>query len=119
MLCSRCKRRPAVVFMTRMEGTETINEGLCLKCAKELGIKPVDDMMKQMGITDEELEDKTMVLSQADPRHSPFCRTSLETRRQNSRKTRGRRDVKIRLSPMEKRGKKRKNANIWTITVRI
>ncbi len=57
MLCSRCKRRPAVVFMTRMEGTETINEGLCLKCAKELGIKPVDDMMKQMGITDEELED--------------------------------------------------------------
>ena len=46
-----------MVFMTRMEGTETINEGLCLKCAKELGIKPVDDMMKQMGITDEELED--------------------------------------------------------------
>ncbi|MEG0663629.1 MAG: ATP-dependent Clp protease ATP-binding subunit, partial [Clostridia bacterium] len=56
MLCTKCKKRMAVVFMTRMEGEKTINEGLCLKCAKELGIKPVDDMMKQMGISDEELE---------------------------------------------------------------
>jgi len=41
MLCSRCKKRMAVVFVTRMEGEKTFNEGLCLQCAKELGIKPV------------------------------------------------------------------------------
>ena len=56
MTCSRCKKRPAVVFMTRLEGEKSINEGLCLVCAKELGIKPVDDLMKKFGITDEELE---------------------------------------------------------------
>ncbi len=56
MLCSRCKKRPAVVFMTRMEGDKTINEGLCLVCAKELGLKPIDDMMKRFGISDEDLE---------------------------------------------------------------
>ena len=39
MLCSRCKKRMAVVFVTRMEGEKTFNEGLCLQCAKELGIK--------------------------------------------------------------------------------
>ncbi len=56
MICSRCKKRPAVVFMTRMEGDKTINEGLCLVCAKELGLKPVDDLMKRFNIGDEELE---------------------------------------------------------------
>lgn len=52
-VCSRCKKRMAVVFMTRMEGDKTVNEGLCLKCAKELGIQPVNEMMEKMGITDE------------------------------------------------------------------
>lgn len=56
MTCTRCKKRPAVVFMTRLEGDKSINEGLCLVCAKDLGIKPVDDLMKKFGITDEELE---------------------------------------------------------------
>ena len=55
-LCSRCKKNVAVVFITKIEGNETKNEGLCLKCARELGIKPVDDMMKKMGISDEDLE---------------------------------------------------------------
>ena len=55
-VCSRCKKRMAVVFMTRMEGDKTVNEGLCLKCAKELGIQPVNEMMEKMGITDEEIE---------------------------------------------------------------
>ena len=55
-LCSRCKKNVAVVFITKIEGSETKNEGLCLKCARELGIKPVDDMMKKMGISDEDLE---------------------------------------------------------------
>ena len=58
-LCSRCKQRPATVFITRMEGDKTINDGLCLVCAKELGIKPVQDMMEHFGISDEELESVT------------------------------------------------------------
>ena len=57
MLCSRCKKRMAVVFMSRMEGNETINEGLCLKCAKELGIPQVASMMDSMGITDDDIEE--------------------------------------------------------------
>ena len=56
MLCSRCKKRMAVVFVTRMEGDKTVNEGLCLQCAKELGIKPVEDLMNKMGITGDELD---------------------------------------------------------------
>ena len=55
-LCSKCKKNVAVIFITKIENGNTVNEGLCLKCAKELGIKPVDDMMKQMGINDEDLE---------------------------------------------------------------
>ena len=56
MLCSRCKKRQAVVFVTRMEGDKTYNDGLCLVCAKELGIKPVSDMMEKFGITDDDVE---------------------------------------------------------------
>ena len=56
MMCSRCKKRLAVVFMTRLEGDKTIYEGLCLRCAKELGLKPVSDLMEKMGITDDELD---------------------------------------------------------------
>ena len=55
-LCSRCHKNVAVIFVTRIEGSETKNEGLCLKCAKEMGIKPVEDMMQKMGINDEDLE---------------------------------------------------------------
>ncbi len=54
--CARCGKRPAVVFITRMDGNKTYNEGLCLVCAKDLGIKPVDDLFKQMGMSDEEIE---------------------------------------------------------------
>ena len=54
--CARCKKRPAVVFITRMEDDKTYNEGLCLVCAKELGIKPVDDILKNMGMSDEDIE---------------------------------------------------------------
>ena len=56
MVCSRCKKRPAVVFITRMEGEKTVNDGLCLVCAKELGIKPVNDLMEKFGISDEDME---------------------------------------------------------------
>ena len=55
-LCSRCKKNYAVIFITKLENGETKNEGLCLKCARELGIKPVEDMMQKLGITDEDLD---------------------------------------------------------------
>ena len=58
-LCSRCQKNLAVVFITKLENGEARNEGLCLKCAKELGLKPVDDMMQKMGISDEDLETLT------------------------------------------------------------
>ena len=56
MICTRCRKRQAVVFITTMNGNEKKNEGLCLICAKEAGISQVDEYMKQMGITDEDLE---------------------------------------------------------------
>ncbi len=56
MMCTRCKKRPAVVFITAMQGNEKKNEGLCLVCAKEMGITQVDDYMKSMGISEEDLE---------------------------------------------------------------
>ncbi len=56
MLCSKCKIRPAVVFISRIENGKTINDGLCLICAKAAGVKPIDDFMKKMGISDDELD---------------------------------------------------------------
>mgnify|MGYP000930054384 CR=1 FL=1 len=56
MLCSRCKNRTAVVFITRLEGDKTINDGLCLVCAKELGIKPVSELLDKFGISEDEME---------------------------------------------------------------
>ena len=58
-LCSRCKKNYAVIFISKIENGETKNEGLCLKCARELGIKPIDDMMQKMGISEEDLENLT------------------------------------------------------------
>ena len=57
--CARCGKRPAVVFITRMENNQTFNEGICLACAKELGIKPVDDILKKMGMSEEDIENMT------------------------------------------------------------
>ena len=55
-LCSRCKKNIAVVFITRQENGQNVNEGLCLKCDKNLGLPQVDEMMRRMGITDEDLD---------------------------------------------------------------
>ena len=55
-LCSRCGKNVAVVFITKIENGQTKNEGLCLKCARELHIKPVDDVIEKMGISDEDLD---------------------------------------------------------------
>ncbi|MCG8501570.1 MAG: ATP-dependent Clp protease ATP-binding subunit [Firmicutes bacterium] len=56
MMCSRCHKNLAVVFMTKMEGSQQKNEGLCLTCAKELGIKPLEQFMGQMGVNEEQLD---------------------------------------------------------------
>ncbi|MGI6279447.1 MAG: AAA family ATPase [Acutalibacteraceae bacterium] len=56
-LCSKCKKRPAVVFMSDMSNPNMEPNGLCLVCAKELGIKPVEDMLKRMNISDEDIEE--------------------------------------------------------------
>jgi len=64
-LCSRCKKNVAVVFISKMEGDKTVNEGLCLKCAKNLGLPQVDEMMKRMGISDEDLEAISSEMMQA------------------------------------------------------
>ena len=55
-LCARCGKNPAVVFVTKFDGRESKNEGLCLKCAKQLGIKPIDDIFEKMGIAEEDLD---------------------------------------------------------------
>ncbi len=56
-MCSRCKKNVAVVFITKIEGPDkTTQEGLCLKCARSLGVKPLDSIMDQMGITEDDLE---------------------------------------------------------------
>jgi len=64
-LCSRCKKNMAVIFISKVENGETKNEGLCLKCARELHIKPVDDIMTKMGISDEDLDTLTNEMSAA------------------------------------------------------
>ena len=64
-LCSRCKKNVAVVFISRLDGGKPVNEGLCLKCARELGLPQVDDMMKRMGISDEDLENLSSEMLQA------------------------------------------------------
>ena len=56
VLCKKCNKRPAVVFIQQGVGTNARNEGYCLTCAHALGIKPVDDMLKQFGLSENELE---------------------------------------------------------------
>ncbi|MDD6485059.1 MAG: ATP-dependent Clp protease ATP-binding subunit [Clostridiales bacterium] len=53
-LCAKCKKNPAVLYITKMEGDKVTNEGLCLSCARSLGIKPLNSMMEQMGIHDDD-----------------------------------------------------------------
>ena len=64
-LCARCKKNVAVIFITKIENGVSANEGLCIKCARELGIKPVDDIMRKMGITDENLDEMNQEMMQA------------------------------------------------------
>ncbi len=56
MICSRCKQRPAVIFVSRIDGDKTTQEGFCIKCASELNIGPIKQMMENMGITEEDID---------------------------------------------------------------
>ena len=56
MICCKCKKRPAVIFVSKIEGEKTTQEGFCIKCAMDLNIGPIKQMMESMGITDDELE---------------------------------------------------------------
>ena len=55
MMCSRCGKRPAMFFITKVEGNETKQEGLCMKCAMELNIGPIKQIMESMGISEDEV----------------------------------------------------------------
>jgi hypothetical protein len=56
MMCTRCKERVAIIFMTKYENGQPVNEGYCLTCAKELGIPQVKEIIDKMGISDEDIE---------------------------------------------------------------
>ncbi len=56
MMCTRCKKRPAVMFISAISGTERKNEGLCLSCAKEMGLPQASEYLSQMGISEEDFE---------------------------------------------------------------
>ena len=63
-LCSRCKKNPAVFYITKMEGNKTSSEGLCLSCAKELGIAPLNQMIENFGVSDDELDNLNSQMSE-------------------------------------------------------
>ncbi|MEE1224569.1 MAG: AAA family ATPase, partial [Clostridia bacterium] len=63
-LCSRCKKNPAVLYITKMEGNKTSSEGLCLSCAKELGIAPLNNMIQQFGVADDDLDSLNTQMSE-------------------------------------------------------
>ncbi len=56
MICSKCKKRPAVIFVSRVDGDKTTQEGFCIKCATELNIGPIKQMMQNMGITEDDID---------------------------------------------------------------
>ena len=64
-LCAKCKKNTAVVYIHKIENGKTAIEGLCLKCAKEMNIKPVEELMKKMGITDEDIEGLSSEMTEA------------------------------------------------------
>jgi len=58
-MCDRCGKNMAVIYITKLQNGKTQNEGLCFKCARELGIKPIDDMIQKMGMSEEDLDKLT------------------------------------------------------------
>ena len=80
-ICSRCKKNIAVIFITKVENGVSTNEGLCLKCARELKIKQVDDIVERMGITDEDLDNlngEMMAMMQPEPDETGCPKSEVE-----------------------------------------
>ena len=71
-MCTKCKKNIAVVFITKMENGNTLNEGYCLKCARSLGIPQIDAAVKQMGISEEDLD------ALSDEMGSMFAQTDMD-----------------------------------------
>ncbi len=90
-LCSKCKTNIAVIFVTRIENGESKNDGLCLKCARSLGIKPIDDMMKRMGMSEEDVENLTEemmnVVNSGEIKEAKKTQTDKETSVEDEGKT--------------------------------
>lgn len=63
-LCARCHKNPAVFYITKLEGNKTTSEGLCLSCAKSLGIKPLNDMIEKFGMTDDDIDSLNSQMSE-------------------------------------------------------
>ncbi len=66
-MCARCHKRVAVVYVTKIENGETVTEGICLKCARELGIKPVNDILDKMGVSPEAMEELEQMQEEMTP----------------------------------------------------
>ena len=66
-MCARCKQKPAMVYIMKIENGEQKQEGLCLACARELGIKPVNDIMSKMGISEDELDEMEKMMAEVMP----------------------------------------------------
>ena len=64
-MCSKCNKNVAVVFITRLENGKSVNQGLCLKCARELNIDPIKDIMQRMGISDDDLDGLSEEMTEA------------------------------------------------------
>ena len=87
IVCSHCHKNLAVVFVTRLENGESRNEGYCLKCARELGIGPINDLMKQMGISDDDLDHMTEGLTNIAEENESLFPTSDDTEEGNNTAT--------------------------------
>ena len=71
MLCSKCNKNIAVVFVTKVEGDVKKNEGLCMSCAKQQGVGQIDDIMKQMGIDEEQFDELNREMMENPPEITP------------------------------------------------
>ena len=110
-LCSRCKKNLAVIFITKVENGKTTNEGLCLKCAKEMGIKQVDEIVERMGITDEDLDTlngEMMSMMQPDETDEDDIGSRTATFPHMNRLFGGQNEVAPKEEPKEKQGKSEK-----------
>ncbi|MBO5646396.1 MAG: ATP-dependent Clp protease ATP-binding subunit, partial [Clostridia bacterium] len=86
-LCARCKKNLAVVFVACIEDGETKNEGYCLKCARELGIGPINDLIRQMGISDADLENMSESLTTIAEENSELFPTAEDSEDGNNTAT--------------------------------